>query len=89
MTRYILPLVSVAGIIFAVVFVGAANKPMPATMPVAEPAQAPYTSYIAGAGLVEASTENINLGTPVAGVVTEFVKAVLGWSSRKTCMMEG
>jgi HlyD family secretion protein len=71
-TRYVLPLVSLAGIIFAVVFVGAANKPMPATLPVAEPAQAPFASYIAGAGLVEASTENINLGTPVAGVVTKL-----------------
>jgi RND family efflux transporter MFP subunit len=68
-TRYILPLISIAGMVFAVVFVSAANRPTPATLPVADPAQAPFTSYIAGAGLVEASTENINIGTPVAGVV--------------------
>ena len=71
-TRYILPIVSVAGILFAILFVHAGNKPTPATLPVAEPAQAPFKSYIAGAGLVEASTENINLGTPVAGVITSL-----------------
>jgi HlyD family secretion protein len=71
-TRYGLPVIALAGLIFAVVFVHAGNKPVPATMPVADPAQAPYASYIAGAGIVEASTENINLGTPVAGVITRL-----------------
>jgi RND family efflux transporter MFP subunit len=71
-TRYVLPILAIAGVLFAVVFVHAGNKPVPATMPVAEPAQAPYAAYIAGAGIVEASTENIPLGTPVAGVVTKL-----------------
>ncbi len=71
-TRYILPIIAVAGVIFAVLFVHAGNKPVAAAMPVAEPARAPYSAYIAGAGLVEASTENIPLGTPVAGVVTKL-----------------
>jgi RND family efflux transporter MFP subunit len=72
LTRYLLPLIAVGGLIFAVVFVHAGNQPVPATLPVADPAQAPFSSYIAGAGLVEASTENIPLGTPVAGVVTSL-----------------
>jgi RND family efflux transporter MFP subunit len=71
-TRYILPLVALAGLVFAVMFVHAGNRPVPATLPVADPAQAPYAAYVAGAGIVEASTENINLGTPVAGVVTKL-----------------
>jgi RND family efflux transporter MFP subunit len=71
-TRYGLPVIALVGLIFAVVFVHAGNKAVPATLPVADPAQAPYASYIAGAGIVEASTENINLGTPVAGVVTKL-----------------
>jgi multidrug efflux pump subunit AcrA (membrane-fusion protein) len=74
-TRYILPLIALAGAIFAVLFVRAGNKPIPASQPVAQPAQAPFDSYIAGAGLIEASTENIAIGTLVPGVVTQvFVR---------------
>ncbi len=69
-TRYVLPAVALVGVIFAVRFVLAGNAPTPAALPVAEPARAPYASYVAGAGIVEASTENIAVGTPVAGVVT-------------------
>jgi HlyD family secretion protein len=70
-TRYILPAVAVIGAIFAVMFVRAGSKPIPASQPVAQPAQAPYDAYIAGAGIVESSTENIAIGTLVPGVVTE------------------
>src|SRR4029077_7595564 len=42
--------------------------------PVAQPAVqrtgAPFSSYIFGPGIVEASTENIAVGTPVSGIVT-------------------
>jgi hypothetical protein len=58
-TKYILPIVAACGVLFAVMFVRAGNKPIPAAQPVAEPAMAPYDAYVAGAGLVEASTENI------------------------------
>jgi RND family efflux transporter MFP subunit len=51
-----------------VVAVGAEKKPVPA-QPVAEPARAPFKSYIGGAGIVEASTDNISIGTSTAGVV--------------------
>ena len=71
-TRYGLPLLAIAGVIFAVVFVRAGNKPVPASQPVAQPAQAPFDSYIAGAGIVEASTENISVGTVVPGIVREL-----------------
>jgi len=40
--------------------------------PVAEPSMPPFRHYIAGAGITEASTENIELSTPVPGVVTEI-----------------
>jgi RND family efflux transporter MFP subunit len=39
---------------------------------VADPARAPYTSHVAGAGIVEPSSEDYDLGTPVAGVVTRL-----------------
>jgi multidrug efflux pump subunit AcrA (membrane-fusion protein) len=74
-TKVILPILAVAGVVWAVLFVRAGSKPIPASQPVAEPAHAPFESYIAGAGLVEASTENISIGTIVPGVVTDlFVK---------------
>jgi multidrug efflux pump subunit AcrA (membrane-fusion protein) len=72
LTRIILPIIAIVGAVFAVVFVQAGNKPVAATLPVADPARAPYSNYVAGAGIVEASSENINIGTPVAGVVTRL-----------------
>lgn len=74
-TKYILPVIAIAGVLFAVLFVHAGNKPLPTTQPVALPAQPPFESYIAGAGIIEASTENIAIGTLVAGVVSDvYVK---------------
>jgi HlyD family secretion protein len=72
LTKYILPLVAVAGVIFAVVFVRAGNKPVPSSIPVAEPARAPFADYVAGAGIVEPSSENIDIGIPEGGVVTKL-----------------
>jgi multidrug efflux pump subunit AcrA (membrane-fusion protein) len=43
---------------------------------VAEPAQAPYKTFVVGAGLLEASTENISVGTPVSGVVAHVFVTV-------------
>jgi HlyD family secretion protein len=75
-TRYGLPMIALIGVIFAVVFVHGSNQTVPSTQPVAEPAQAPYSSYVAGAGIVEASTENIAVGTLVPGVVSEIYKKI-------------
>jgi len=66
----------VCGALFAVMFVRAGNKPVPASQPVAEPAMAPFAAYVAGAGLVEASSENIAIGTPLPGLVTEVMVKV-------------
>lgn len=74
-TKYFLPVIAAVGLLFAIVFVRAGNKPVPASQPIAQPAAAPFAAYIAGAGIVEASTENIEVGATVSGVVTEvFVK---------------
>jgi multidrug resistance efflux pump len=75
-TKYILPVLAVSGVLFAVMFVRAGNKPVPPAEPVAEPAMAPYDAYVAGAGLVEASTENIAISTPVPGLVTQVLAKV-------------
>ncbi|MEZ0264085.1 MAG: HlyD family secretion protein [Phycisphaerae bacterium] len=73
--KYILPLVAVVGAIFAVIIVRAGNKPVPAAPPVAQPAASPFAHYIAGAGILEARTENVAIGTGEGGtVIGVFVK---------------
>jgi len=74
--KILLPLLAVLGVSMAVYTVMADNRPTPAAPPAVRPAAAPFASYVAGAGLVEASTENIAIGTHVAGVLqTVHVKA--------------
>lgn len=74
--KYALPVLAVAGVGLAVYTVMAQNKPTRAAPPVASPAGAPFEANVPGAGLVEPSTEDINIGTNVAGIVTRvFVKA--------------
>src|SRR5688572_15318483 len=73
--KYVLPFIAAAGLLLAVFVVLQGSKPVPAAQPVTQPAPAPYSSYVAGAGLVEAATENIAIGTGVGGTVTEvFVR---------------
>ncbi len=67
---YILPVISLVGLVFAMFVVAKGSKPTTPSEPVATPSSAPFTQYIAGAGIVEASSENIQIGTPVAGIVT-------------------
>ena len=76
LTKYLLPLLAIAGVWLAVYTVMAQNKPTKVTPPVAQPASAPYASQVPGAGLVEPSTEFIEIGTSVPGIVTGvYVKA--------------
>lgn len=69
--KLIIPIFALLGVVVAIITVVKGNRPAPASQPVADPARAPFASYIAGAGIVEASTENIQVGTIVSGVVTE------------------
>lgn len=69
--KYLLPLVSVAGFLFAVWMVLHAAKPVPPSKPIAEPPPPPYAYKISGSGIVEASTRNIAIGTPISGVVAK------------------
>lgn len=71
-----LPAVALLGVIFAVYSVVTGQRELPHAQPITEPATPKYSSYVAGAGLVEASTENIAVGTLVGGVVTEIAVKV-------------
>jgi RND family efflux transporter MFP subunit len=70
--KYIIPLVAVAGVAFSVYTVVWGDKALPPARPVSEAPQSPYHSAVAGSGLVEASSENILLGTQIAGIVSQI-----------------
>lgn len=75
-TRFILPLLAVIGFAFGVFSAVKGNQPAPVAPPAVQPAQSPFTSFIAGAGIVEAESRNINIGTPIAGIVTKIAVKV-------------
>jgi HlyD family secretion protein len=68
--KYVLPLLAVIGVAAAIAMVMQGNRSAPVPQPVTQPANTPFSSYIFGPGVVEASTENIAVGTPVSGIVT-------------------
>lgn len=69
--KYLVPLLALAGLIFAVQTVASGAKPVPVAPPIAEPSPSPYGATIAGAGIIEARSQNIAVGTPTAGVVVD------------------
>lgn len=76
--KVVFPLLAVVGIVFSVWLVITSAKPVPYAQPVVEPPQASFPSFVAGAGIVETSTQNIAIATPVSGVVTEVLATVGG-----------
>ncbi len=69
---YRLPLLALLGACVAIAAVVNSNQRGVTAPPVIQPAQAPFPVYLAGAGIVEASTGNITIGAPVAGVIAEI-----------------
>src|SRR5579872_4837414 len=70
--KIVLPALAVFGVIFALYTVVSGSRPSPIAAPAAEPSHAPFSNYVAGAGIVEALSENIQVGTIVPGVVKEI-----------------
>lgn len=69
---YILPLLAILGLCLAIAAVIYGNRPAGEKtqgIPVFQP---PFDAYVAGVGIVEASSGNIAVGAPVSGVVTEI-----------------
>jgi RND family efflux transporter MFP subunit len=72
MLKYVLPIVAVLGLMLGIYVVHSGAKSVPVAPAAAEPSKAPFAHYIAGAGIVEASTENIEISTPLPGMITEI-----------------
>jgi multidrug efflux pump subunit AcrA (membrane-fusion protein) len=73
-SRQILPLIALAGLILAVIFIVTGLPDRELTEPSDEPPRAPQelanAARVAGAGIVEPSSEVIDIGTAVSGLVT-------------------
>jgi HlyD family secretion protein len=74
--KYGIPLLAAIGIIFTVWRLVQGNKPVPPAKPVAQPSRAPFSSYIAGAGMIEAKNQNIAIGAPVSGLIMQVMVKV-------------
>lgn len=69
--RSVMPILAIIGVVGGIGYVLRGSSPPPVAQPAAPPTVAPYQSYIAGSGMLEASTRNIAISTPVGGVIAE------------------
>ncbi|ENV46545.1 hypothetical protein P255_00685 [Acinetobacter brisouii CIP 110357] len=72
MRKYLLPILSLLGLLLAITMVLIGNRQSSTSRPAVQSPKSPFAAYVAGAGIVEASTGNIVVGTPVSGVVVEL-----------------
>lgn len=73
--KFLLPALAIAGALFAAWSAANASRKTEPTPPVVPPARSLFASAISGAGIVEASSENIAIGSPVSRIVTDvFVR---------------
>lgn len=68
--RFLLPALAVLGMAGAAFVLQRGQTAAPPLKPLAEPAAAPYATYVSGSGLIEAPTSNVSVATAVAGVVS-------------------
>jgi HlyD family secretion protein len=69
--KIFLPLLSIVLLGFAVFHVVRAQQQPPKAPPPVDPARNPFKGSVAGGGVVEARSENIAIGSHLAGIVTE------------------
>src|SRR5258708_9575026 len=77
MKRIILPLAALGALGFGIISVVQSQPRLEQSLPPSPPPVSPYSHAVAAEGLIESSSENISIGTPVADVVTE-VPVVVG-----------
>lgn len=66
---FLVPLLAIGGMLFAMAIVVRSSQPKPPSIPVVMPPVSPYEARVAGSGIIEANSENIAIGTPVGGTV--------------------
>jgi HlyD family secretion protein len=70
--KYLLPLLAMLGVGIGIYAAMLSARAVPPTPPVSDAPQPPYETFVAGAGLVEANTENIAIGTQIAGIASKI-----------------
>lgn len=77
-SKLILPILALLLLALTVAYVAETGQaPVGASAePIVEPARSPFSETVAAAGVVEAQTENISIGTAVPGVVVEVTASV-------------
>ena len=68
-TKYLLPALAVISFSFAILQMTKAQQTPATVSPPVDPGKSPFGRQVAGAGIVEPETDNIVVGTHVAGVV--------------------
>jgi HlyD family secretion protein len=74
--KYVIPVLALLGVVFAIRTVVTGSKPVVPAPPVASPSESPYKTFVAGSGIIEANTENIAIGTQIAGIVSKINVAI-------------
>jgi len=74
--KLLLPLISAGMFSFMSFHLLSSHQTPPTPAPFSQPARSPFTHLIAGAGILEARTENIKVGSPTPGVVAEVAVEV-------------
>lgn len=73
--KYVLPVLAVLGVLLALWTVKQGSQPVVPAKPVADPPKVVFAKKISGAGIVEASSRNISIGTNISGIVARvYVK---------------
>jgi HlyD family secretion protein len=78
----VLPILAAAGIVAAVVTVVKQSTPEVVPPPMVPPSASPFAERVSGSGVVEPSSELIELGAPISGII-ESVAVKEGQSVRK------
>src|SRR5919109_1594518 len=68
--KYLLPILAAGMLLFSIYQVVLAHQTPPKPPPI-KPPRTPFGRTVAGAGIVEAETENISIGSALPGVVLE------------------
>ncbi len=74
--KLLIPAAAVACFSFASYHLLRSQQTPPAHDPISKPASSPYADVVAGAGILEARTENIQVGSPLPGVVVDVAVTV-------------
>lgn len=74
--KTLLPFLALAGLAVGIYVAMSGSKTVTPAAPVSEAPHSPYPEFVAGAAIVEASTENISIGTNFPGIVSQLYVAV-------------